>query len=274
MPTPYVKATVIDEPDPGDKMKTWLWTAIIILALLSISVGAYLFLNQEEESEDPDIPLNAKIEVERDTVNVNELFILDASNSTGKITEYIWDLNTGIDSNGDGNPRNDRDQQGKVISTTYRNWGDYTILLIIHNSSGGVSKDQQMIHVGYYEQYEGSVSPSSPQADQYFYAFDDQDSIAQAQNLTITLTYSTGQLVGNDLLMTLYDGGNDTGPRKLEDTSDDERDSGETQVEQIKMNFREIASGMPGTWNAEVTWIRSPLSSTTVHYKVTIEVHY
>jgi len=84
--------------------------------------------------------------------NTNFPIVLDASGSTDdlRIEKYEWDMNTNVDSNGDGIPDNDADFTGVravIPKGTYSAEGDYQIKLTVTDSNGQKSSDTMTVHL-------------------------------------------------------------------------------------------------------------------------------
>ncbi|QTA81798.1 Alpha/beta hydrolase of unknown function, DUF915 [Desulfonema limicola] len=86
-----------------------------------------------------------------DTQSNGNIF-LDASGSDDdvEIVKYIWDINTGFDSDGDGNLENDADLEGintVIPGGTYKKVGDYEVRLIVFDGSNQSDSDTIKISV-------------------------------------------------------------------------------------------------------------------------------
>ncbi|MCB2099794.1 MAG: PKD domain-containing protein, partial [Rhodobacterales bacterium] len=63
------------------------------------------------------------------------------------IANYLWDLNTASDSDGDGNPSNDVDAVGRQVLYTYSATGTYTVQLTVVDGVGQTDTDTATVNV-------------------------------------------------------------------------------------------------------------------------------
>jgi|TARA_B110000444_G_scaffold82544_2_gene78061 hypothetical protein len=83
-------------------------------------------------------------------VKTGEVAILDASSSfdpEGGSIEYIWDLDKTVDSDGDGNPSGDADENNAVIEVKFTEPGNHTGILTIVDDKGGISYQEWTLMV-------------------------------------------------------------------------------------------------------------------------------
>ncbi len=266
-----IKAEVVSSTNTssykeGEK-KARLTALLIILILFLSSVSAtYILLREKHREEIIPEPLEAKIVVSRTIVNVSESVVFDATKSTGDIIQYYWDFDATVDRDGDGNPRNDADALGPVVTHAFNTYGSFRVTLTVKNSTEE-AKAFVRIHVGYYGEFSGTVSPTKPKENFTFPVVDTID----CSRVRITVTYPSGSHRLNDLNITLYDG-NGT---MADDTSDDPKDSGDEQTEVIDVNsLQELAGLYPGTWAAEVSYVLSAPTSPAIDFNIVIEVYY
>lgn len=130
---------------PGGR-KTVL--VVLLVAALIILASYFMFTGEEKSSKKTpsEQPQNrrpfAQISVDRRVVEVNEEVHFSANGSydpDGDPLVYIWDFNDDYDSDGDGNPANDRDATGVNVTHRYTTPGQYRVTLTV---SDGELSDQ------------------------------------------------------------------------------------------------------------------------------------
>jgi hypothetical protein len=75
-------------------------------------------------------------------VRTNETATIDASNSydlEGGSIEFLWDLNLGFDSNGDGDPSNDADDNDPAVDVIYSTSGNMSGVLTVIDDNGATT---------------------------------------------------------------------------------------------------------------------------------------
>ena len=72
-----------------------------------------------------------------------------AGNSSTYLTEYRWDLNIYVDSDGDGNPSNDIDMNGENVTWENVSPGEYNIQLTIVDNNGFINMADTLVYVNY-----------------------------------------------------------------------------------------------------------------------------
>lgn len=75
-------------------------------------------------------------------VRTNETATIDASNSydlEGGSIEFLWDLNLGFDSNGDGDPSNDADDNDPAVNVIYSTSGNMSGVLTVIDDNGATT---------------------------------------------------------------------------------------------------------------------------------------
>ena len=85
---------------------------------------------------------------EKVTLRAGEVTVSDASDQN--LITYCWDLNSGVDSNGDGDAVNDCDEQGQSIEVTSDTPGEVRYVLTVSNQDGFSTK--RTLSVNYFEE--------------------------------------------------------------------------------------------------------------------------
>jgi hypothetical protein len=101
---------------------------MVIISMMIISLG---FLGNSVEGADP----IAEFKFSPNKPIVDEEVVFDAEDSTGEDLEYEWDF-------GDGD-----EARGEKVTHKYDEVGRYTVLLVVTNSTGGMSYHSETIHV-------------------------------------------------------------------------------------------------------------------------------
>jgi len=81
------------------------------------------------------------------TVEFSNNSRIDTANG-GSLTEIKWDLNTSVDSDGDGNPKNDVDSRDPNFSHTYDFKGRFGVAVTVVDSEGNAETVERFINVG------------------------------------------------------------------------------------------------------------------------------
>ncbi|GEM_PF-5515488 len=253
--------------------------ALLMVVLLVFSATVYYLLSRSNRGGGGEEELVARIDqspivnltagVAEAYVWVKEEFTLSAYNSTGPIDEYVWDMNADVDTDHDGNPRNDRDKTGVEITCRYDRAGVYTIVLWVFDARGNFDKAQGKVHVSYH--YENISGQTTGAGDKWTYDFlvpSDTETATAVKTIEVILVYPAGTLPPNQLNLTVYDGADNP----VVNGTYEERNEDGNVVVYWHISAQWLAAYDAGTWTAEVTQVSPALSS--VSFTLSVYVLY
>lgn len=236
------------------KMLIIIVVVIIIIGLILYGIVSVLF--PFEEDEDPPVIIELKANAGDDQSSFTSMEVwFDGGNSTGDIVKYSWDFDRG-----DGLSE---DATGSIVSHAFTEYGDYRVTLTVSDPDGKTSKDFLYVHVSYCQVDQGTVYPSQGINE----TFPIDEGVKRLHAILEYPSLSQSGLISNELDLTIWDSNDDP----VASTTDQERDSGSTQTEEIDItDYRELTP--PGEWNAEIFCWTGGVQG--VSYTLTIEVYY
>jgi len=261
------------------KQRLAVTIALLIVVLLVFSATVYYLLSGgnnggEKEEElvariDPSPIVNLTAGVAEAHVWIKEEFTLSAHNSTGPIDEYVWDMNADVDTDHDGNPRNDRDKTGVEITYRYERAGVYTIVLWVFDSRGNFDKAQGKVHVSYhYENISGQTTGTGDKWTHDFLVPSDTETATSVKAIEVTFVYPASTLPPNQLNLTIYDGADNP---VINGTYQERNEDGNVVVDWY-ISAQWLAVYDAGTWTVEVTQLSPPLAP--VSFTLSVYVLY
>ncbi len=137
----------------------------IVVVVIIVLASYFIFTGGKEKSKKnpSEVPQNrkpfAQISVDKRVVNVNEEVLFSANRSydpDGDSLIYIWDFSDADDSDGDGDPANDRDATGLNVTHRYTRPGQYRVILTV---SDGELSDQAFTTITVLEGGGGETPP-------------------------------------------------------------------------------------------------------------------
>ena len=136
-----------------------LVVVLIILASYFVFTGKKESSNKTPSEQTQNRKPFAQISVDRRIVEVNEEVLFSANGSydpDGDPLLYFWDFSDAEDSDGDGDPANDRDATGINVTHRYSSPGQYRVILTV---SDGELSDEASTTITVLEGGGGGESP-------------------------------------------------------------------------------------------------------------------
>jgi len=254
-----------NRPVPIQKKRLVATVFAIFLVLTAFSIGTYLLLGLLEKMGETDttaIELRATIDQGWELrVWEREEFVLSASNSTGDIVRYNWNIEGTM-------------LYGMNISYRFNNAGQYTVRLEVSDSEGKNSRAQILVRTNHRE--EGIIgSTSSPTDLKYSKTFDvhgDEDGFnTLASRIVVNVAYLAGSTPSNQLNLTVNDGNNSVVRDGVYETSSS---SGEKVINWTLSGHQWLALYTPGKWTITISQEAPLAQPRTVEFRIDIYVMY
>ncbi|HJN55300.1 MAG TPA: hypothetical protein QF646_02805 [Candidatus Poseidoniales archaeon] len=178
---------------------------------------------------------------------------LDASGSSlssdadlnARIDEYIWDLDTTIDADGDGDDANDRDAEGVTHKMTGLSAGVYPIALTVVDNNGLDDRHETMVYIDWIGQWsEMTVGRNDSQSDNdvdfvFTATYDSSPTTKNIRRVEIIAIYPEqdedlnnpigGQFSDNELDLYIY---NSTDDEVQNNSGDEDRENANCEMEE------------------------------------------
>ena len=193
--------------------------------------------------------------------NKDATFTLKADNSTGEISEYLWDFTD----NWNKQPFKEK-EKGMEIEKTYTETGKYWFALRVVDENGNHAQNETYLSINYREDYTDSVN--NGETNNHSFPVSDWGT----QQVYVILSYPKGGTPNNNLSLTLYDN-NDEQVDKQNKYKEQREENGKI-VEEIILPLQEVQFHKSGKWNAEIKNNNDSILGQDVQYDLLIEVIY